>query len=108
MRFLLILALVSVTLAPSRVQEGSLSAPLVARIDPAVTEALAKSGAPSASIAVVKDGRVAYVQAYGTANLDRSRRATTAMRYAIGSISKQFAASAILMLAEEGKLSLDD
>ena len=33
---------------------------------------------------------------------------TTAMRYSIGSISKQFTAAAILMLAEEGKLSLDD
>ena len=38
----------------------------------------------------------------------RRLAATPAMRYSIGSISKQFTAAAILMLAEEGKLSLDD
>ena len=79
-----------------------------ASIDKAATELLAKTGAPSASIAVVKDGRIAYVHAYGNARLDPAVAATPQMRYSIGSISKQFTASALLMLAEEGKLSLDD
>ncbi len=77
-------------------------------IDKAVADILAKSGAPSASIAVVKDGTIAYEQAYGTARLEPKTPATPQMRYSIGSISKQFTAAAILMLAEEGKLSLDD
>lgn len=77
-------------------------------IDKAVAEILAKSGAPSASIAVVKDGTIAYEHAYGTASLEPKTPATPQMRYSIGSISKQFTAAAILMLAEEGKLSLDD
>ena len=63
---------------------------------------------PSASLAIVKDGKIAYLQAYGEAHLDPRLRRTPAMRYSIGSISKQFTAAAILMLAEEGKLSLDD
>ena len=63
---------------------------------------------PSASIAVVQDGKIAYVQAYGNARLDPNMAATSAMRYSIGSISKQFTAAAILLLAEEGKLSLND
>jgi D-alanyl-D-alanine carboxypeptidase len=71
-----------------------------AKIDAAVDKALADSGAPSVSIAVVKDGRIAYVQAYGKARPN--------MRYSIGSVSKQFMAGAILMLVEEGKLSLDE
>src|SRR6185369_1848920 len=50
----------------------------------------------------------AYSHAYGLASLDPQRPATPQMRYSIGSISKQFTAAAILMLAEEGKLSLDD
>jgi CubicO group peptidase (beta-lactamase class C family) len=78
------------------------------RIDKSASEILAKTGAPSASIAVVKDGNLAYVHAYGMADVETHTPATTAMRYSIGSISKQFTAAAILLLAEEGKLSLDD
>ena len=69
---------------------------------------LQTTGVPSASLAVVKDGKIAYVQAYGDARLDPHTPAQPQMRYSIGSISKQFTAAAILMLAEEGKLSLDD
>ena len=85
-----------------------LPADMRAAIDKAVPEILAKTGAPSASIAVVRDGKVAYVHAYGTANLETKTPATPQMRYSIGSISKQFTAAAMLMLVEEGKLSLDD
>ncbi len=77
-------------------------------VDEAVRHVLAESGAPSASLAVVKDGSLAYVRAYGQARLDPSTPADPAMRYSIGSVSKQFTATAILMLAEAGKLSLDD
>jgi len=63
---------------------------------------------PSASVAVIKDGKIAFLQAYGKARLEPALPARPQMRYAVGSISKQFTASAILMLQEEGKLSLDD
>ncbi|HEY8182661.1 MAG TPA: serine hydrolase domain-containing protein [Thermoanaerobaculia bacterium] len=79
-----------------------------ASIDKAVGEILTKTGAPSASVAVVKDGKIVYQHAYGNAQIDPPRAATTDMRYSIGSISKQFTAAAILMLQEEGRLSLDD
>jgi D-alanyl-D-alanine carboxypeptidase len=79
-----------------------------AAIDKLVAEVLAKTGSPSASIAVVKDGTIAYARAYGIANLETKTPATPQMRYSVGSISKQFTASAVLLLAEEGKLSLDD
>jgi len=78
------------------------------KIDAAAEQALADSGAPSVSLAVVKDGRIAYVKAYGNARLIPAMAASPDMRYSIGSVSKQFMAAAILMLAEEGKLSLDD
>ncbi len=77
-------------------------------IDKSVSDILAKTGAPSASIAIVKDGKLAYVRAYGMADAEAHKPATTAMHYSIGSISKQFTAAAVLLLAEEGKLSLDD
>src|SRR5271167_2732675 len=88
--------------------ETDLSAELRADIDDAVHKALATTGVPSASLAVVKNGKIEYLQAYGDARLDPRMPASPAMRYSIGSISKQFTAAAILMLAEEGKLSLDD
>ena len=69
---------------------------------------LSESGVPSASIAVVKDGILAYTKAYGLADIASHRLATTSMIYSIGSISKQFTAASILLLAEEGNLSLDD
>ncbi len=88
--------------------ESSLALPLRNSIDEIAQQVLKTTGVPSASIAVVQDGKIAYVQAYGAARLDPQTSATPQMRYSIGSISKQFTAAAILMLAEEGKLSLDD
>ncbi|HEX7370931.1 MAG TPA: serine hydrolase domain-containing protein [Rhodanobacteraceae bacterium] len=84
------------------------STDLSAKIDKIANDALLKSGVPSASIAVVRDGKLVYAHAYGNARLDPKTPATTSMRYSIGSISKQFTAAAILMLQQQGKLSLDD
>ena len=88
--------------------EAPLSSDLQQKIDAAANEVLQQTGVPSASVAVVKDGKISFLQAYGKAKLEPPAPAKPAMRYAIGSISKQFTASAILMLQEEGKLSLDD
>jgi D-alanyl-D-alanine carboxypeptidase len=85
-----------------------LPADMRASIDKAATDILAKTGAPSASVAVVRDGKIVYAHAYGVANLETKLPASPQMRYSIGSISKQFTATALLLLAEEGKLSLDD
>ncbi|HEX9161853.1 MAG TPA: serine hydrolase domain-containing protein, partial [Thermoanaerobaculia bacterium] len=81
---------------------------LTAKIDAAANRILAMTGAPSASIAVVKDGRIAYAHAYGLANVETKTAATPQMRYSVGSVSKQFTTAAIMMFVEEGKLSLDD
>ena len=78
------------------------------KIDKLVTDTLARTGVPSASIAVVKDGAIVYLKAYGDAKIEPKAAATTQMRYSIGSISKQITAAAILLLQEQGKLSLDD
>src|SRR5262245_29899243 len=81
---------------------------LTEKIDKIATDTLARTGVPSASIAIVKDGQIAYVKAYGDARLEPNTPATPQMRYSIGSISKQFTAAAIMLLQEQGKLSLDD
>ncbi len=100
------LLLFAVSLLPA--QTESLSPQLRTSIDDIANQVLKTTGVPSASIAIVQDGRIAYVQAYGAAKLDPHTPAKPQMRYSIGSISKQFTAAAILLLAEEGKLSLDD
>ena len=87
---------------------AQLSADVKAKIDQAAADALQRTGVPSASVAVVKDGKIVYVKAYGDAKLDPPTPADPKMRYSIGSISKQFTAAALLMLQEQGKLSLDD
>src|SRR5215471_11354715 len=88
--------------------QAQLSPDLREKIDKIAAGALAKTGVPSASVAIVTDGHIAYVKAYGDARLEPKVAATSQMRYSIGSISKQFTAAAILLLQEQGKLSLDD
>lgn len=107
----LLLLLILAWAAPLRAQTPSTSsaadADLASKVDKIAQQVLEATGVPSASVAVVKDGRIAYAQAYGSARLEPRTPARTEMRYAIGSISKQFTATAILLLQQDGKLSLD-
>jgi CubicO group peptidase (beta-lactamase class C family) len=81
---------------------------LRAKIDRIADGVMKQRDIPSASIAVVDHGKLVFTHAYGLAHVDPPKSATPAMRYSIGSISKQFTAAAILLLQEQGKLSLDD
>jgi CubicO group peptidase (beta-lactamase class C family) len=79
-----------------------------AKIDAAVQAVIDKTGVPSASVGIVRGGKIVLTTAYGDARLSPKVAATAAMHYPIGSISKQFTATCILLLAEQGKLTLDD
>jgi D-alanyl-D-alanine carboxypeptidase len=81
---------------------------LSAELDAQISAALSASGAPSVSVAVYQNGDIVYAKAFGKANLAEGRAADVSTRYAIGSVSKQFTAAALLLLAERGKISLDD
>jgi D-alanyl-D-alanine carboxypeptidase len=87
---------------------AGLPAVTAGRIDAAARDVLASTGVPSASVAVVVGGRVAYVKAYGRARLEPAMAARVEMQYSIGSISKQFTAALMLLLVQDGKLRLDD
>jgi CubicO group peptidase (beta-lactamase class C family) len=63
---------------------------------------------PGASVLVVRDGHVLVSKSYGMANLEERNAATPDTNYRLASVTKQFTAAAILMLAERGKLSIDD
>jgi CubicO group peptidase (beta-lactamase class C family) len=68
----------------------------------------AKPNAPGSMILVVQDGKQLVKKAYGMANLELSVPLRTEHAFAIGSVSKQFTAVAILQLVQSGKLSLSD
>lgn len=105
--FPLAIALCALT-PPARAQSPARDTALARTVDSISNAVLTATGVPSASVAVVRHGRLAYANAYGSANLDSHTAATPAMRYGIGSVSKQFTAAALLLLAEQGKLTLDD
>ena len=63
---------------------------------------------PGAVVGIFMDGRIIYSKGYGVANLDYDIPITPQSVLRIGSISKQFIAMCIAMLAEQGKLSFDD
>ncbi len=69
---------------------------------------LDETGVPSASVGIVEDGKIVYTQAFGLARVTPKVQAKASMAYPIGSISKQFTATAMLLLQQQGKLCLED
>ena len=67
-----------------------------------------KTDSPGAVLGIFKDGRIVYARGYGIANLEYALPWSPQNPSRIGSISKQFIAMCIAILAEQGKLSLDD
>jgi CubicO group peptidase (beta-lactamase class C family) len=63
---------------------------------------------PGCAVAVARDGRVVHQNGYGMANLETGTPITPASVFHLASLSKQFTAAAILLLARDGRLSLDD
>ena len=63
---------------------------------------------PGCSMAIYRDGEIAYARGYGMANLEYGIANGPNTVFRIGSTSKQFTAMAIALLAEQGALSLDD
>ncbi|HEY6332995.1 MAG TPA: serine hydrolase domain-containing protein [Blastocatellia bacterium] len=88
--------------APGKVEDG-----VEARVDQIFAQ-WNKPDSPGAALVVVKDGSVIYKKGYGIANLEYDIPITPSTVFHVASVSKQFTAFAILMLAKQGKLSIDD
>ena len=80
---------------------------LEATVDQLFTE-WNRPDSPGAAVAVTRDGEIIYQHGYGMANLEYDIPITPTTIFDIASVSKQFAAFAIVTLSYEGKLSLDD
>jgi CubicO group peptidase (beta-lactamase class C family) len=63
---------------------------------------------PGASVAVIKDGAIVFERTYGMANVETGERVTPETNYRLASVTKQFTATAVLILADRGQLSVDD
>ncbi|MCS6817579.1 MAG: serine hydrolase [Blastocatellia bacterium] len=67
-----------------------------------------RSGSPGCAIGIIKDGQLIYARGYGMANLEHAIPITPQTVFDIGSTAKQFTAASIVLLEQQGKLSLDD
>jgi CubicO group peptidase (beta-lactamase class C family) len=77
------------------------------RVD-SILAATYQADGPGAAVAVVQDGRIVLERAYGRAHLEHDVPITPATIFHVASVSKQFATFAVLLLEQQGKLSLDD
>jgi CubicO group peptidase (beta-lactamase class C family) len=79
-----------------------------AELETIARDALATQAAPGIAYAVISHGKLVYAGGFGVADVATKKPVTTDTRFAIGSLSKQFTAAAILLLAQQHKLSLED
>jgi CubicO group peptidase (beta-lactamase class C family) len=78
------------------------------RVDDYIRFEMQKRLIPGLSLAIVRDGKVIKAKGYGFANLELRVPATADTVYQLASVTKQFTATAIMLLAQDGKLSVDD
>jgi CubicO group peptidase (beta-lactamase class C family) len=89
------------------IQQQSGAASLTGKVDK-IFARWDSNSSPGCALAVIKDSHIVYKRGYGMADLDHNIPISPISIFHVASISKQFTAAAIVLLAEEGKLSLDD
>ncbi len=82
--------------------------PNFAALEAAVRQELTQTQAPGAAVAIVHGDRVIYTRGFGVANVETGEAMRPEMLFRLGSTTKMFTAAAVVLLAEEGKLSLTD
>ena len=107
MRFSIPVALASLGILAAPASAQQLTPAEITRVD-SVFAGLTSTAAPGCALGISRDGRLVYARGYGMANLETGTAITPASIFHVASISKQFAAFAVALLAEDGKLSLDD
>ncbi|MGA9996936.1 MAG: serine hydrolase domain-containing protein [Pyrinomonadaceae bacterium] len=95
------LLIVAITLFSSTLAQAD-------RVDDFVRARLSEQHIPGAAVAVIYNGRLVRAQGYGLADVELNVPATKETVFEIGSVTKQFTASAVMMLVQEGKINLDD
>jgi CubicO group peptidase (beta-lactamase class C family) len=81
---------------------------LEARIDATAKQEVESGRVAGAAVAVLREGHLIFAKGYGRSNLELGTPVTPRTVFRIGSLTKQFTAAGVLLLAEEGKLKVDD
>lgn len=81
---------------------------ITAKVENFIKSEMQKQRVPGASLAVVKNGQVVLAKGYGLANIELNVAVKPETIFQSGSVGKQFAATAVMMLVEEGKINLDE
>src|SRR5262245_5374998 len=99
-----LLAAAALSLAPG----AATGDPLADRIDGFVRAEMERQRVPGVAVAVVEDGKVVHTAGYGYANVEHRAPVGAETVFQSGSLGKQFTAAAVMLLVEDGKLSLSD
>jgi CubicO group peptidase (beta-lactamase class C family) len=102
-----LLALLGASVPAARASAAPSTADIASRVDAVMAE-WAKPDSPGCAVGVVRDGALVLARGYGQADLERGVPIGSASVFDIASTSKQLTAAVIVLLAQEGKLSLDD
>jgi CubicO group peptidase (beta-lactamase class C family) len=100
-----VIALLLLTGVLTQAREGD---PTSAQVDIVVEAQRKAQEIPGVSLAVCRDGKIVKASGYGVANVEWDIPVTPETIFQTGSVGKQFTATAVMMLVEEGKLGLDD
>ncbi|MEP6898794.1 MAG: serine hydrolase domain-containing protein [Rhodanobacter sp.] len=102
-------ALLLISAATSaQAQDAPLKPSQVAAIDRYVIAEMARERIPGAEVGIYRKGHAVLEKGYGLANLEWNATVTPTTSMQSGSVGKQFAATAVMMLVEQGKVGLDD
>jgi CubicO group peptidase (beta-lactamase class C family) len=102
-----ILLLITITMTLSAHAASDRTDTLTPRVD-ALFQDFNQPGSPGASVAVIKGGKVVLAKGYGFANVEERIPCGTNTNFRLASVTKQFTAMAVMILAERRKLSLDE
>jgi D-alanyl-D-alanine carboxypeptidase len=107
-RILALALVVAAQSAPLRAQAARSAATAPDTVDRFVAAEMARMHIPGVSLAVVRGGKVIKAQGYGIADLEHQIPVTPQTVFKIGSVSKQFLATGIMLLVQDGRLAVDD
>lgn len=105
---LLLICIISSAKSNSLYDSKGIKDSIEIKIDTMVSQMGLSSETPGGVVGVIKNGKMIFVKAYGLANFETKEPNKTSTLFNLGSVSKQFTAAAILMLAKEKKLSFKD
>lgn len=101
--FLILVGIFLFSLAPGAAQDT-----ITAKVNEFIKSEMQKQRVPGVSLAVVKNGQVVLAKGYGLANVEHQVLVKPETIFQSGSMGKQFAATAVMLLVEEGKINLDE